>query len=702
MLGLGTESSKELQPIEFSPDITNRYYTFLGDLEKRPGVSAYFDSSVDSTIWSLGGIKQISSLHEFINASGEEVFIGVNTSGISFFRSPGEDKWNFLGVFPKYKDTFVDDDRLIKSVMFNDSIIFVNGNMRPHYYNSELAGIVELTSTIIEGKVGSGSNATTLYDANVSDWINETDVAVNDVVDFRVPFSGDHFRVRSVITSVGTSSLDITTVGSSNATGIGSSSLFNLSNFIGSPYVIIDSVENNIIPEGTNSSTLFNDNVAVGGAATASKVVAVTGLDFLTTTIRIGDYIYNTTRNALTAVTTVSSNLAVTSVASQTAGDSFIFLKDALPIASNAHVHYGRLHLIDARDKTKIRVSGPNDFRDFTTFSQTLSSVTVDYGGRQPQKDELLAMDTFGRYLVVGGKNNLYATDGTNPIADVTADVIDLDPVGLFPGGIRSAQSLANNGREQYFVGKDGLRSFLAAYDSRNTTTNNKSESIKRQLVNSLDAVVSANDITLTHYEKKNWILLKVGDQIFNLNYTPIIKDGRSVVPYTITKFTGLIAEKPYSLVTQKGELLLTGGEPTEGSEPSVFYLKDKDVDKKLDNGSPIPTNYTSPWHTLQEGITDIDLIIKDGRYIKPLFESSGAIDYTISVVGDYNRSSSSTVTAHAIGGALVSSQTRIYENKLPMRWRGKRAQFTISTEASAAVDIINSYTIYGNVFGRR
>ncbi len=76
--GLGTESSQYLQPLDFSPEIRNRFYSLLGDLEKRPGYSQL--GSQITSVATVSVSAQITNLHEYIDASGNSTLFA---SGIT-------------------------------------------------------------------------------------------------------------------------------------------------------------------------------------------------------------------------------------------------------------------------------------------------------------------------------------------------------------------------------------------------------------------------------------------------------------------------------------------------------------------------------------------------------------------------------------------------------------------------------------------
>lgn len=704
--GMGNESSQNLQPLDFAPSVINRFYNLLGDLEKRPGMTQIADQIVTA---SAGNGINLTGIHEYVDTSGHSTLFASGFGKLYRYNVSAVVTASAWEPIPLQYDTYYNSSNTrskstLFSVQMNEKLIFCNGTQRNFYIDKPLANTSaaytqQLYSTITKGTTGSGTNSIALFDGDISNWKTETNVAINDFV---MTYIDGQIR-GGVVTSVGTTALDITNIGTS-AKGIGSAA----SNFTsGLPYRIVDLVELNIIPTASPGGTLY-DNVAVGGAATTDQVVGVTALDFSTTDIRPGDYIYNTTRVGVAVVTTVSSNVNLSNaVSGQVPGDSFVFLKDALPISTYPHVHYGQLFLIDARDPTKIRVSGPNDPEDFTTDSKTLASSTVDYGSKQPKGDVLLTMDTFQGYFVVGGQQNLYVTSGTTPIAEVTADVINLTPAGLFPQGVVSHNGLANIGAEMLYLARDGLRSFLAAYSSNNTITSNKSEQIKSQLINDISSLLDSPDqLQLVHYPRRNWVIMKVGSNMYNYNYTPIYQPGQSIyqqVNYsTITQYQGVLANMTAFYVRRNGDLIM-------GSNDGKVYIYDTDTN--TDAGSIISTNYVSPWHTLQEGQTELTMLLKDIRYIKPVFETFGEVDYTISMVGNYNMLSTdsvvvtaagSVVVGHAQVGSGVIGNTAITNPKMAIRCRGEQFQITIGTDSESGGDIINSYSLYGNVFGRR
>ena len=178
-----------------------------------------------------------------------------------------------------------------------------------------------------------------------------------------------------MITAVTTANMTHTTIGSA-ATGLGFSSLGDQES--GDRYEIIDTVALNIIPTDGE-----DDNTAVAGPNTDATTIDVSGVNFAETEIKVGDFVRNTTRSAVAKVSAVATALTVTSVASQTSDDALVFLKSAMPVAFDAHTHYGRAYYADARDKTKVRISGIGAPEDLSTSFGTLDTNTFAFGDQQ-------------------------------------------------------------------------------------------------------------------------------------------------------------------------------------------------------------------------------------------------------------------------------------------------------------------------------
>ena len=666
--GLGTEFSQNDQPIEYANNFTNRFVNVFGQAEKRQGIKK-FGNQISSQ-------PNLDALHEYVNTTGTS----------TYFASGGGKIWKYNGSTNDWDLVLSgkDSSATIISRMMQDKLIFVNGVDRNFYTDDAGLTFKELQPIINKGTLGAGTSSTKITDSKITNWSSQTFVQVNDIVYDATNGS------QAIITSIGSTDLDISPTGSA-ATGIGYATN---SNKINDKYEIWDCIELNIV-----SNAVQKDNVALTTTGTNSNVIAVSGLDFSTTEIKNGDYVYNSTRNALTQIQSVSANLVVTTVASQVAGDTVIFHKKAMPIASWVHIHYGRAYYIDARDNSKVRVSGPQDPQDMTTEAKTLQSSTIDYGSRYGKGVGLKTLSTYGKYLVGAGLGQVFVDSGQDPIVDASGKATDLVPVGNFTQGCVTKYGLVNIGSNMLYLAFDGLRTFKSSYDSAAVETNNISEAIKTELQNNIKTQIG-NDLALqlVHYPRRNWVLCKIASVIYNYNYTPMYLNGELSNNGSFSKFTGKMAEMNGFLVDNLGTLILCG------NNGLIFKFDQSNFD---DDSDSIQTKIETAWLTLQEPQNSISL--KKGKYIRPTFETGANITYNISVVGDFTRTSQSSIVATTQGagvvGKAVVGQTKIggiipYNQKLPLPWQGKQFKITFETNDTKGRDLISSFNIYGTDLG--
>ena len=662
--GLGTEFSQSDQPVEYANNFTNRFVNVFGQAEKRQGIKR-FGNQITSQ-------PNLDAVHEYINK------LGVST----YFVSGGGKIW-------RYNNTTSDWDLILSgkdssstmiSRMMQDKLIFVNGVDRNFYTDDAGNSFKELQPLINKGTMGAGTSTNKVTDSKITNWSSQTYVQINDVLYNASTGS------QAIITSVGSTDLDTTPTGSA-ATGVGYALDANKTS---DKYEIWDNIELNIV-----SGAVQKDNIALTTTGTNTNVIVVSGLDFSTTEIKVGDFVYNTTRNALTQVQSVSANIVVATVASQTAGDTVAFHKKAMPIANWFHVHYGRGYYIDSRDTTKVRVSGPQDPQDMTTEAKTLQSSTIDYGARYGKGAGLKTLSTYGKYLVGAGLGQVFVDSGQDPISDTSAKATDLTPVGNFTQGCVTKYGLVNIGSNMLYLAFDGLRSFKSSFDSAAVETNNVSEPIKTELQSNIKTQIG-NDasLQLVHYPRRNWVLCKIGSIIYNYNYTPMYIDGQLVPNGSFSKFTGKIAELNGFLVDNSGTLILCG---TNGL---IFKFDQGNFDDDSDN---IATKIETAWLTLSEPQNSISL--KKGKYIRPTFETGSNITYTISVIGDFTRTSQNSITTTANGAGVIGKATIgqapiggiiPHNPKLPLPWRGKQFRITFQTDDTKGRDLISSFNIYG------
>lgn len=676
--GLGTDFTESSRPISFAQTYTNRFRNITGGAERRPGMQRL--SSPVPTAPSL------TRLHEFVSTQGAETLMASDDFG-NIYAYVSAAAWSTV-------KSGLSNARLI-SAETNGKLIFVNGIDRNIYTPDGGTTFSELKALITTGTLAGGSNATTVIDGDVSNWIGATLVANNDIV------HNVTLNAYGIVSTVASASLTITSIGSA-ATGAGVATRNQAS---GDVYELVDHVDLNIIPQGaTNRSDgLPLDNVATATSGTNTTVVAVSGVNFQTTEIRYGDFVYNTTRGAIAQVGSVSANVNLQqAVSAQVAGDALAFFKSAMPIAAWVHVHYGRAYFLDSRNNNRVVISAPDDPQDVTTYQKTLDATSFSFGSQQPTGDAIITMGTFLSYFVAAGRKNLYIYQGNTPIQDASSTTLNFTPIAFYPNGVSSRFGLTTNGGDLLHITVDGLQAINIGYNSFNTVQNNASVPIRTDLRDAIAAVTNTDNIQTTYYPRRSWSLNKVGDQMFLLNTIPSYgPDGKPAAISSWHLFTGFWAQQNHYFVRRNGDLLACG------SNGLVYYM---DSSAATDDGVPIATNLTTSWLRLEE--PQYTPRVKTGYYIKPLFESAPGLSYTINARAGYDNYSSDSITVTVSGGGSIGSfvigttpigtGSFVADQKYPLAWRGEQVRTEFITQSSASPDVITGFTLYGQIGGYR
>lgn len=670
--GLGTDFSEFDRPINFATIYTNRFRNITGGAQRRPGTMVYSSARVP-------GGPNLTRMHEFVDNLGNETLMSSDDFGNIY--KFGTSAWSTALTGKAFA-------RMI-SAEADGKLIFVNGSDRNFYTDDAGSSFKELKSLITQGTLAGGSGTTTVIDGNISNWIGGTLIANNDII---------HNITRGgygIVSTVASASLTITPI-ATTATGAG---LVASNQASGDIYEAIDYVNMNIIPNGAGGST----DIAVATTGTTTTVIAVSGVNFASTEMRTGDFVYNTTRGAIAQVASISANFNLQqSITAQVAGDSLAFFKSAMPIASWVHVHYGRVYYLDSRNGQRIVISAPDDPQDLTTYQKTLDTTSFSFSSQQPTGDIILSMSTFLSYFVASGKKNLYVYQGNTPIQDTSSTVTDFTPIAFYPNGLASRFGLASNGGDLLHITVDGLQAISIGYNAFSLNQNVVSVPIFNELKNAIQAVNNTDNIQLTYYPRRRWMINKVGDQCYILNTNPTYgPDGTQQSIPAWHLFTGQWAQQNHYFVRRDGDLIACG------QNGLVFQM---DSSAATDNGTPITTDFATAWLRLEE--PQKTPRIKEGHFIRPVFESSPDIEYTISVRAGLDNYSSDSITVPAggtgaigtgiVGTTPIGGGSFAQANKYPLRWRGEEARFEFTTESSAAQDTLTSFSVYGNIGGRR
>lgn len=674
--GLGTDFTESERPITFAETYTNRFRNVTGGAQRRPGISRN-GARVPS-------IPNLTRIHEHVTGTGVTTLLTSDDSGNIYVYSSAASAWNTTL-------TGKASLRLI-SAQTQDKLIFCNGSDRNFYTDDGGQTFSELKALIITGKTAGGTNTTTLVDGNVTNWVNQVLVANNDIV---------HNITRSgygIVSTIVSASLTHTAIGT-GGNGAGKTSADQTS---GDVYELIDYVNMNIIPNGTTVKT----NVANATTGTTTTIVAVSGIDFSTTETRIGDFIYNTTRGAISQVAMVSANLNLQQVVSgQVSGDSLSFFKSAMPIASWVHVHYGRVYYVDSRKQTRIVISAPDDPQDVTTYQETLDSTSFSFGTQQPTGDIILSLTSFQQYFVAAGEKNLYIYRGITPVADASNTTVDFTPIAFYPNGVVGRFGLGTNGTDLLHVVREGLQAINIGSISYTTIQNNVSVPIRTEVAELIQAAASDN-IQISFYPHRSWLIMKISDNCYILNTNPSYSDaGQLQAIPSWHLFTGPWAQLNHYFVRRNGDLIGCGNS-------GLVYMLDNDATSATDDGASIPTDLVTAWLRLEE--PQRTPRVKEGKYIRPIFESGTNIGYTINVVAGWDGLSSDSIVvsavgsnAAAIGVAIIGTTpigagTIVQVDKYPLRWRGEQARVEFLTNSPETPDVITGFYLYGDVGGVR
>ena len=571
----------------------------------------------------------------------------------------------------------------LRSVQFDDRLIFNNGVNRD-FFTRDGTVFKEQKAIVEQGEVTAAS-AAGFTDAEIVNWVTGTDVAVNDIY-YNIPLDA-----YGIITAVLTANIAHTSI-QSTVEGLGNASREPQS---GDRYEIIDMVEMNIIPTDGQ-----DDNVAVATSGTSINVIAVSGVNFSLTEAREGDFLRNTVRTRVMQITSVSSNLAVTDVSGQISGDSIVFLKSAMPITSYAHVHYSRRYSVDSRDRRKIRISGANISDDMTSDAGTLDAISFSFGTQQPEGNSVVSLSSFQRLFVMAGTKAVLTFSGTNPIGDAA----DFEPIGLFPQGVVSPDALESIGNDAVFLSPDGLQSIRMASDSSTLNRLNLSEQI-RNVLRDLISKVPRSEIIVRHYPKRSWVICKFGSDVYIYNYGSIFTRAGFLERFgtdgSWSIFDGLFSGQTEYFAKSNGDL------ETVDAAGRTFTF---DQGVYSEQGASYETDYQSGWLTTEEPNKFVSR--KAGKYIKPVYEASQIITYTITADANYNEIAvdqiivSSSGQSKAIGQWKIGSdkigQSGIANQKFPLRWNGEVVRLRFQTDDTKGPDVLNSYTIYSARHGKR
>ena len=668
--GLATSFVETEMPPDYAISLRNRFMNTAGGAEMRQGM-------IQSGA-TVPGAPNLTSIHFLVKPNGTEVEFVAGDG--SLYRKDSAALWTVVR-------TGINTTNRLHSVQFDDKLIFENGVDR-NFYTTDGVTFKELIALIAEGTMTQVSG-NAFEDSNVSDWVGRG-ARANDLVE-NVTRSTYGF-----ITAIVTAQASVASAAAlarivhvpMGASGNGLASGIN--NSTGDIYRIWDLVELNVAPTDGEP-----DNTGTFVGLTSAAGFNVSGMtNWPGTEARVGDWAYNTTRQSVAQMIALTSgHVTHTAVSAQVTGDSVILMKSAMPISTHLHTHFGHLFHIDARDRRKIRISGPGDPQDMTNGA-TLDSSTFKFGSLQPQGDYAVAMGSFQRFFVIGGKKYVFLYSGINPL-----DTDGFTPVGLFPQGIAAEDALLSIGNDATFLTPDGLQSVSLVGDASTLNRANISEAIRVTIREEL-TTTAEQDIKLFHYPRRSWLMVKIGARLYVFNYTAYVGQGTPKPgggSWSI--FDGKFATQNDYAIRLDGTLICCG----PGGK--VFEFDQGTYD---DDGETYSTEFESA-HLKPQG-DNVNIIRHE--YLKPIIKVGSNIQYTVEIEGNYDGAQSNdsitipTSAGAAVGNAVVGTAviggSTTVNDKYPLRARGEAVKVRITTPGGAGPDVLARFTSYFSPHGKQ
>ena len=688
--GLADERNALLLDKDAAHNLDNIIIGTEGQGETRPVINQVLVSAFPS---------RATSIHEHINARGSSTYF-AGTNGTLYTITPVSGAINVPVTATSFGSAAVgwDAGRRIRSTQMGNRMIFYNGTNRA-VWTEDGTTFDQQRALSGLGSATANTSATSLRDSDITSWLLEP-VAIGDIV-FNRTENG-----YGLVTAIVTGRLTHTAI-SSAATGIGT--ITNLSS-AGHTYEIIDTVALNVVP---SDGPLF-DNIGLAGATTGAGQITVSAVtNWFSTEIRVGDYIRNTTRDAVTQVTAIASaTLGVNGITSQVCGDSLVFYKDAFPIPHYAHTYFDRLYAIDVRQRNKVRVTTKGDPSDLTVAGGTLDSLSISVGAFASEPENFEQITSFHNNIVFGGDKHVLLFRGGDPIADVSGALVNFDLTTIISKGVVSQDAMLPVGSVLLFAARDGIQAVAFGVLDRAETQNISGPlTLTTQAEISRALEVSAGRVRMVDYPQRQIAVLKAGTTAnLVLNYQPQTQYRHKTTEAgfflrglgTWTEFTGQFAETDAEFVDSQGRYLCAF---TSGN---VNYIGQFDALRLTSSATPDRATNSFEWSTPLRNLLSstgkhYQPEVMHGKFVSIHAETvSGANpDVTISVrnalASAAETAGTSTITLGPTGTETNNIETILRTDmitppesgrKYPLRWRGTEAGFDVEVSGLAPLSV--------------
>jgi len=178
--------------------------------------------------------------------------------------------------------------------------------------------------------------------------------------------------------------------------------------------------------------------------------------------------------------------------------------------AFKAHVHKGRVWMIERTNRMLATHSALNNPEDYTTSGD---AGYIDFKYVLKKGDELLDIVTFVDLLVFFFREHIVIYSGTNPTASGDFRIVQV----IEGTGVRATDCVQGVGTDLAFVYDSGVKSLRQVVTTGSMNVKDISELIDPVL---RAEIASAGQFSAVHYPAQGWLMVLIGTKVWIYSYT--------------------------------------------------------------------------------------------------------------------------------------------------------------------------------------
>lgn len=178
--------------------------------------------------------------------------------------------------------------------------------------------------------------------------------------------------------------------------------------------------------------------------------------------------------------------------------------------AFKAHVHKGRVWMIERNNKMLATHSALNNPEDYTTSG---NAGYIDFKYILKKGDELLDIVTFVDLLVFFFREHIVIYSGTNPTSSGDFKIIQI----VEGTGVRATDCVQSVGTDLAFVYDSGVKSLRQVVTTGSLNVKDISELIDPVL---RAEIAGAGEFAAVHYPAQGWLMMLIGAKVWLYSYT--------------------------------------------------------------------------------------------------------------------------------------------------------------------------------------